>query len=204
MLLQKQRMRAGGRHLGQVRLDGSECLVFVLAEERCKLPAVDAIVIDLLVVEPCGADELVRPELRQERCPQARIGRQRPILGKPLGERPGAEGEAKTFLEVGGNLLTGVAAIVARERIKDDGQGKGFAFSDLRSEDPVAVMASPELDGFELFVAPAFPGDPQAMAVEAAFTLIADERQPAACRGDMATCMIGNMRAHREQVSAME
>jgi hypothetical protein len=171
-----------------------------LAEEICKLPAVDAIVIDLLVVEPCGADELVRPELRQERCPQARIGRQRPILGKPLGERPGTEGEAKAFLEAGGNLLTGIAVIVTRERIKYDGEREGFAFGDLRSKDAIAVMAVPELDRLQLLVALAFPGDTQAMAVEAALVLIADERLAGKCRGGLVGWM---RRSHTEEVSAM-
>src|SRR6266446_4381250 len=39
----------------------------------------------------------------------------------------------------------------------------------------VAVMAAPELDGFELFVAPAFPVETCAPAVEAALALLADE-----------------------------
>jgi hypothetical protein len=44
----------------------------------------DAIVIDLLVMEPGGADELVRSESMQELRAQARIRGQRPILADPL------------------------------------------------------------------------------------------------------------------------
>jgi len=42
-------------------------------------------------------------------------------------------------------------------------------------EDAVAVMAPPELDGLQLFVAFAFAGNMQAMAVEAALALLAEE-----------------------------
>jgi hypothetical protein len=66
VLLQKQRMWAGGCHLRQVGLDRLECLVFGSTEEVGELPVVDAIVIDLLVMEPGRADELVWPESMQE------------------------------------------------------------------------------------------------------------------------------------------
>src|SRR5262249_16114025 len=55
------------------------------------------------------------------------------------------------------------------------GQGEGFAFGDLRGKDAIAIMAPPELDGFELLVALAFAGDAQASAVEAALAVIADK-----------------------------
>ena len=175
MLLHKQGMRAGNGHLGQVGFNGSECSVFRSAEEVRELSLVNAIVVDLLVMESRGADELVRPESMEELGAYARIGRQRPVLGKPLREGPVADAEAEAFLDVGRNTLPGLTLVVAYEGIKDDGQREGFAFGDLRSKDAVAVMAAPELDGFELLVAFAFAGDAGAPAVEAALALLADE-----------------------------
>jgi len=67
VLLLEQRMRTRRGHLREVGLDGSEYLVFGLAEEICELSLVDTVVVDLLVVEPGGADELVRPEVMEER-----------------------------------------------------------------------------------------------------------------------------------------
>jgi hypothetical protein len=61
-------------------------LVFRVAEQVGELPLMDAIVVDLLVVEPGGAEKLVRPELMEELWAQTGIGGQLPVLGKPLGE----------------------------------------------------------------------------------------------------------------------
>ena len=83
--------------------------------------------------------------------------------------------EAEAFLDVRGNARARVVMVVAHECIEDDGERKGFALGDLRGEDPVAVMAPPELDSFELLVAFAFPGDAQAVAVETALALVANE-----------------------------
>ena len=66
-------MRAGGGHLREVGFEGSACLVFRVAEQRGVLPLIYAVMVDLLVVEPGGADEVVRPKLRKERWAQARI-----------------------------------------------------------------------------------------------------------------------------------
>ena len=83
-------MRTGSRHLGEVGRKRLECLMFGSVQKSTKLSLVDAIVIDLLVMEPGGADELVRFEAMEEFRAQARIGGQRPIFGQPLGETPGA------------------------------------------------------------------------------------------------------------------
>jgi hypothetical protein len=83
--------------------------------------------------------------------------------------------QAEAFLDVGHNTLPGLPLVVAHERIKNNGQGKGFAFGDLRSEHAVAVVTPPELDGFELFVAFAFAGNAGAPAIQAALALLADE-----------------------------
>jgi len=80
-----------------------------------------------------------------------------------------------TFKGLGGNALAGIPLVVVHEGIKDNGQGKGFAFGDLRGEHAVAVMTPPKLDGFELFVAFAFFGNVGAPAVEAPFALLPDE-----------------------------
>ena len=66
------------------RFERLECVVFGSAEKGGELPLVDAVVIHLLVMEPGRADELVRLEVREELCTQARIGRQWPVLGQPL------------------------------------------------------------------------------------------------------------------------
>ena len=98
-----------------------------------------------------------------------------PVLGKPLRERPGTQGKAKTFLDVGGNALARLTLVVAHEGIQDDGEREGFAFGDLRGEHAVAVVTPPELNGLKLFVAFAFAGDAGAPAVEAALALFANE-----------------------------
>ncbi len=116
MFLQKQRMRAGSGHLGEVGLDRSEGLVFRSVEEVGELPLMDAVVIHLLVVEPGGADELVRPKSMQEFGAQQCIRRQRPILGKPLRKGPGAEVQAKAFLAMDGNTLARLTLVVGPVR----------------------------------------------------------------------------------------
>src|SRR5712691_9797792 len=131
--------------------------------------------VDLLVVEPGGANQLVWPELKQELWAQTGIGGQLPILGKPLGEGPGADAHAEPLLDMDGNAFACVATIVAHEGFEDDSKREGFALGNLGSEDAVAVMATPELDGLELLVALAFPGDAPAMAVETALTLVTDQ-----------------------------
>ena len=97
-------------------------------EESGELSLMHAVVIDLLMVESGGADKLVRPELRKERWSQARISGQLPVLRQPLGERSGADADAEPFLDMDSNALTRIAAIVAHEGLKDDGQRIGFAF----------------------------------------------------------------------------
>jgi hypothetical protein len=106
-------MGAGSGHLGEVHFERLEYLVFRHVEEVGELPVVDAVVIHLLVVEPGGTDELVRPESMQERCTQACVGRQRPVLGKPLRERAGTEMQTKAFPDVDGNALARLALVVA-------------------------------------------------------------------------------------------
>jgi len=93
-------MRTRRGHLREVGLDGSEYLVFGLAEEICELSLVDTVVVDLLVVEPGGANQLVWPELKQELWAQTGIGGQLPILGQPLGERSGADAHAEPLLDM--------------------------------------------------------------------------------------------------------
>ena len=168
-------MRAGGSHLGEVGFERLECSVFGSAQEVGELSLVDTVVIDLLVMEPGRADELMRSESMQEFRVQPRIGGQRPILGKPLGEGARADFQAEALLNVGRNALTCLPVVVAHDGIKDDSEREGFAFGDLRGEDPVAVMAPPELDGLQLLIAPAFAGDAGAPAVKATLALVADE-----------------------------
>ena len=55
--------------------------MFSLVEEVCEFSLVDTVVVHLLVVEPRGADELVRRELREQFPAQARMRSQWPILG---------------------------------------------------------------------------------------------------------------------------
>src|SRR2546428_13266019 len=114
-------MRAGCGHLREVGLDRSECLMFGSVEERGELSLVDAVVVDLLVVEPSRTDELVRPKLRQDLCAQTGIRRQRPILSKPLGEGPGADAHAEPLLDMDSNALTRIAMVVAHESIENNG-----------------------------------------------------------------------------------
>ena len=116
-------------------------------------------------MESGGTDELVRPEVREELCTQARIGR----------ERPGAHAETEALLNIRGNSLASIAPVVAHEGLEDNGKREGFALGDLRGEDAVAGMAVPELHGLELFVALPFPGDAGAPAVDAALGIRADE-----------------------------
>src|SRR5690349_12012105 len=142
-------MRAEGCHLGEVGLNGLECLVFGSTEEVGELSLMNAVVVDLLVVEPGGADELVRPESMQEYRAQPRIRGERPVLGKPLRERAGTEVQAETFPDVGGNTLACLSLVVAHDGIKNNGQGESFAFGNLRGEHAVAVVTPPELDGFK-------------------------------------------------------
>ena len=44
----------------------------------------DVVVGDLLVLKPCGAEKLVRPELMRGHWTQTRIGAQLSVLGQPL------------------------------------------------------------------------------------------------------------------------
>src|SRR6266446_2058594 len=104
-------MRAGRGHLHEVRLNGLESLVFRSVEERRELPLMDAVVVDLLVVKSCGANQLVRPERMEERWAQTRISGQLPILGKPLGEGAGTDAQAEPLLDMNSNALARVAAI---------------------------------------------------------------------------------------------
>src|SRR5881296_2203815 len=117
----------------------------------------------------------MRLEAMQETRTQARIGCQRPVLGKPLRECARTHAQAEAFFDIGDHSPACLPAVVAHKRIEDHREGKGFALGNLRGEDPVAVMASPELDGLQLFVAFAFPGEAGAPAVEASLALIADE-----------------------------
>ena len=84
MLLLAQRRWAGGGRCREGGLDGPECWVFGSAEERGELSLMDVVVGDLLVLKPCGAEKLVRPELMRGRWTQTRIGAQLPVLGQPL------------------------------------------------------------------------------------------------------------------------
>jgi hypothetical protein len=130
---------------------------------------------------------------------QACIGRQRPILGKPLGERPGADAESEAFLDVYSDMPARLPTVVTHKGIKDDSQGEGFALGDLWSEAPIALMTAPELDSLEFFVAPAFPGEVCAPAVQAALALLADERTAGTHRGGMGGW---RKRSHTEEMSA--
>src|SRR5262252_8393581 len=108
-------MRASSGHLGQVRFERLECVVFGSAKKGGEFSLVDAVVIHLLVMEPGRADELVRLEVREELCTQASISSQWPVLGKPLGKCSGAEVQAEAFLDVCGDVVTRIAAIIAHE-----------------------------------------------------------------------------------------
>src|SRR5438128_11214235 len=112
-------MRTGCRHLREGGFERLECLVFGSAEERRELPVMDAVVVDLLVVKPGGADELMMPKLREEFCAQTRIGGQLAIRSQPLGEGPGADVHAEPLLDMDGNALARVATVVAHDSIEE-------------------------------------------------------------------------------------
>src|SRR4029453_3830169 len=61
VLVLEERMRVRHGHLRKIRLKRLQCTVFGSTEESRELPAVDTVVVHLLVMEPGGADELVRP-----------------------------------------------------------------------------------------------------------------------------------------------
>ncbi len=67
-----------------------------------------------------------------------------------------------------------MTGVVVREPIKDDENGIRLSFERSRSEDGVAVLAIPELDGLEFLSAFAFPDDLRAGAVDAALLAVAD------------------------------
>ena len=64
MLVLEERMRVRHGHLRKIRLKRLQCMVFGSTEESRELPAVDTVVVHLLVMEPGGADELGRPAVR--------------------------------------------------------------------------------------------------------------------------------------------
>jgi hypothetical protein len=59
-------------------------LVFGRAEERGELALMDMVVGDLLVLKPCRAEKLVRPELMRRHWTQTRRGGQLLGLGQSL------------------------------------------------------------------------------------------------------------------------
>jgi hypothetical protein len=175
VFLLKERMRARGGHLGKVGLDGSECLVFGSVEEIRELSLVNAVVVDLLVMEPGGTDEGVRREAREGMRAQPRVGCQRPILGKPLQEGTGAHAYAETLLDPLCHAPTRLAPVVETEALQDHLERGALPLHDLWREDAVAVVAEPELDRLQVLTPLAFPGDAWALTVDTALGIRTDE-----------------------------
>ena len=74
----------------EVRCNGAEGLVLLVGEDEGEFALVQAVHVDLFVMESGGADEGVRREVREGAGAQARIGGELPVFGKPLREGTGA------------------------------------------------------------------------------------------------------------------
>ena len=76
-------VRAVLGHVGEVLCDWLECLVFARSGDEIEFTLMDAVQVDLLVVEACRADELVRGEGVSSLLSQAVIGGEVAVLSKP-------------------------------------------------------------------------------------------------------------------------
>ncbi len=166
---------AVGGHLGEVRFNWREGCVFAIGQEVVEFAAMGAEHIDLFVMQPRGADELVWSEVRSDMRPECGVGREVAVLGEPCRQGTGAHGKAEPFLETCGGFRGGVPLVIEGQGFKDDLEGVGLALGDLWGEDSLAVGAVPELHGLVLFVALPFFGDGRASTVDAAFEISADE-----------------------------
>jgi hypothetical protein len=93
-------VRAVGGHASEVVCHGPEGFVLSVAQEKRELALMDAIHIDLFVVQPGRADEGVRGEKPQSPLSQTRVGGELPVLREPAGERARMERMAKAVADV--------------------------------------------------------------------------------------------------------
>ena len=159
MLFLEERVRTGGGHLGEVRCNGAERRVLLVGEDEGEFALVQAVRVDLLVMESGGADEGVRREEREGMRAQARVGGEFPVLGKPLREGTGAHAEAETLLDPVCHALARLATVVETETLQDHLERGALPVHNLGRKDAVAVVAVPELDCLQLFIPLAFLGD---------------------------------------------
>ncbi len=170
----EEMMWAVGGHVSEVRFKWCEGVVLAIGEEVFELTTMGAEHIDLFVMEPRGADELVWSEVRSDVRPELGVGREVAVFGEPGSQGTGAHGKAEPFLETCGGFRGGVPLGIERQGFKDDLEGVGLALGDLGCEHPLAAGAVPELHGLVLFVAFPFFSDGRTSAVDAAFEIGAD------------------------------
>ena len=175
MLFLEERVRTGGGHLSEVRCNGAESGMLLFGEDEGELALMQAVGIDLLVMEPGGADEGVRREACEGAGAQARVGGEFPVLGQPLRKGTGAQAQAETFLDPLCHAPTRLATVIETETLQDHLERGALPLHNLRCEDAVAVMAVPELDRLQLLIPLAFPGDAPALTVDAALGIRTDE-----------------------------
>jgi hypothetical protein len=72
------------------------------------------VVIDLLVVQPNGADDAVGAIVSSVRVAESRIRGERAIFGEPRRERPGGYGDAETLPSIFGGSLARFASVEGR------------------------------------------------------------------------------------------
>ena len=144
MLFLEERVRTGSGHLGKVRCNRAEGLVLLFGEDEGELALMQAVGVDLLVVESGGADEGVRREAREGAGAQARVGGEFPVLGQPLREGTGTHAEAETLLDPLCHAPTRLATVVETETLQDHLERGALPLHNLRRKDAVAVMAEPE------------------------------------------------------------
>ena len=106
---------------------------------------------------------------------QARIGGKLAVLGKPLREGTGAQGEAETLLDPVCHAPARLPSVVETEALQDHLEWSVLPLHNLRREDAVAVVAVPELDSLKFLVPLAFLGNAGAVAVDTALGIRTDE-----------------------------
>src|SRR6266853_2664620 len=129
----------------------------------------DPVQIHLLMVQPDGTNDSVRPEVRRTLGAQSRISRELAVLRKPRRQRARGHGDAEALFDSFRGVLSSLAPIVEHQGFENDLERIRPTLRALRREGAVAVPAIPELNGLELLAPHPFPADLRALAVDAAF-----------------------------------
>lgn len=119
MLFLEEPVRTGSGHVSEIGGNGAEGLVLFVGKDERELAVMQAVRVDLFMMETGGADERVRREARQGLWSQARVGGELAVLGQPLREGAGADAEAETLFDPLCRAPARLATVVEAEALQD-------------------------------------------------------------------------------------